>query len=160
MNLHQWSSHLEETARSSTRMDTRLDLHSFTHSINNICHEGRVLKALILSFSIVRLQFERKNKLQANTIQYLQHIAFIADHRENVSYSSFIGCYISHGLIPTSTLFIHMKNICRNFPENTPCTIIWAEIRVCAIERSQHILATIFTSTQWNESSPMVFNHR
>ena len=33
----------------------RLDLHSFTRSINNLCHEGRVLKALILSFSIVRL---------------------------------------------------------------------------------------------------------
>ena len=110
-----WSSHLEETSHSSTRMDTRLDLHSFTHSINNIFHEGRVLKALILSFSIVRLQFERKNKLQENTIQYLRHIAFIVDHRENVSYSSFIGCYISHGLIPTSTLFVHMKNICKNF---------------------------------------------
>ena len=113
-----------------------LGLHKFTHSINILCDEGRVFKALILSFSImVWLQFERRNKLQANTpqvhnIQYLQHIAFIVDHKENVSYSSFIGSYISHRLIPTSTLFIHMKNICRNFPENTPCTRIWAEIRV------------------------------
>ena len=41
-----------------------------------------------------------------------------------------------------------MKNICRNFPENTPCTRIWAEIRVCAIEWSQNLFATIFTSTQ------------
>ena len=63
-----------------------LGLHKFTHSINILCDEGRVFKALILSFSITMwLQFERRNKLQTNTSQHtifpLHSIHFLSQRK-------------------------------------------------------------------------------